>query len=105
MIDPSTQNPERVLFGAYVVVEDEEGAQRSLRIVGRDEIDLGRGWISWQSPVARALLGAKRGDVVSAHTPKGIQELEILGISYQQEQQEQQEQGVGEGEGRGDDVD
>jgi len=85
VIHPSTQDPQRVLFGATVVLLDEEGAQKRLRIVGQDEIRLEKGWVSWQSPMAKALLGAKVGDVVSAHTPKGVLELEILQVDYEEE--------------------
>ena len=85
VIDLKSQDPKRVLFGAFVVLGDEEGEQKRVRIVGQDEIQLDRGWISWQSPIARAVLGAKVGDVVSAQTPKGVQEFEVLEVSYEQE--------------------
>lgn len=85
VIDPKSQDPQRVLFGATIVLLDEEGNQKRLRIVGQDEIRLEQGWISWQSPVAKAVLGAKVGDVVSAHTPQGVLELEILQVYYEDE--------------------
>ncbi len=83
VVDPSQQDHSKVLFGASVVVVDEGGHERRLRIVGEDEIDLQQGWISWKSPMARALLSAQVGDVVQAHTPKGRQEFEVIKISYE----------------------
>ena len=85
VIDPKSQDSEKVLFGASVLVLDEDGVEKKLRIVGPDEIELSQGWISWQSPVAKALLGARRGDVVSAQTPRGTQDFEVLEISYEED--------------------
>jgi len=85
VIDPKSQDSEKVLFGASVLVLDEDGVEKKLRIVGQDEIELSQGWISWQSPVAKALLGARRGDMVSAQTPRGIQDFEVLEISYEED--------------------
>ena len=48
-----------------------------------DEIDTARGYISWVSPVARALIKAREGDVVTLHAPAGIEELEVLEVKYQ----------------------
>ncbi|MFZ9596265.1 MAG: GreA/GreB family elongation factor, partial [Bdellovibrionia bacterium] len=73
----------RVRFGAYVWVADEEGVERTYRIVGEDESRPKDGWVSWVSPVARALLNAQVGDVVQFKTPEGARELEILKIQYQ----------------------
>jgi transcription elongation factor GreB len=88
IIDPASQSSDRVLFGARVSVQrvdcvdmDEERV-RVYRIVGIDETDVGRGEISWISPMARALLNAKQGDVVTLRTPRGEEELEILKIQY-----------------------
>ncbi len=72
----------RVLFGATVTVLDEEERERTYRIVGQDEIDLSKGWVSWVSPIAKALLNAKKGDVVQLTTPKGIEDLEIIRVTY-----------------------
>ena len=69
---------ERVYFGATVTVADESGAERTVSIVGVDEIDPGRGRVSWISPIATALLKASVGDVVTLRTPRGTEELEIL---------------------------
>jgi transcription elongation factor GreB len=55
-----------------------------VRIVGLDETDLGKGYISWISPVARALIKAREGDTVSLVTPGGREELEILEVRYEE---------------------
>lgn len=86
VVDPVARRDDgedRVYFGATVTVCDERGSRRTVSIVGIDEIDPGRGYISWISPMARALLKAREGDVVNLHTPAGIEELEILGVRYE----------------------
>ena len=71
-----------VQFGAMVTVEDEDGKERTYRLVDRDESDPGRGRISVQSPIGRTLLGRVAGDCVTVSTPKGPIDLEILSIRY-----------------------
>src|SRR5277367_2291361 len=78
IVDPAGQKTDRVRFGARVRVSDEEGRERVYRIVGIDETDPSKGEVSWISPVARALLNAKIGDVVTLKTPRGEEELEII---------------------------
>ncbi len=73
----------QVRFGATVNVRDRSGAEARYRIVGVDEIDLDRDWLSWRSPVAKALLNARLGQRVRFHIPAGEQELEIIAISYE----------------------
>jgi len=73
----------RVRFGAWVSVEDEEGEEKAWRIVGADELDLARGFISVESPVARALMGKAVGDEVLVRRPKGEVELCITRGSYE----------------------
>jgi transcription elongation factor GreB len=63
-------------------VRASSGAERSLTIVGADEVDTARGRVSWISPVARALLKARGGDTVALRTPAGAEELEVLDVSY-----------------------
>lgn len=75
---------DRVYFGAWVRVEDEEGAVRELRLVGPDESEAGAGRISIDSPMGRALLGREEGDVVELERPRGRTELTILGIRYEE---------------------
>lgn len=83
VIDPARQpNKEHAFFGATVVYADQAGDEITVTIVGVDEAQPLEGKISWVSPVARALLKAKEGDVVRLQTPGGLQELEILEIHY-----------------------
>jgi len=65
VIDPLKQPKDRVLFGATVTLSDEKGTLETWRIVGIDEADLDRGWISWMSPLATALLEKRAGDTLS----------------------------------------
>src|SRR5512144_2028569 len=64
-------DPARVFFGAYVTVEDEAGERRTYRIVGGDESDVDKGWISIDSPVARGCLGKRAGDAITVRAPRG----------------------------------
>ncbi|MBF0247703.1 MAG: transcription elongation factor GreB [Alphaproteobacteria bacterium] len=83
VVDPSRQvERDRVLFGATVRYERENGQVQTVTIVGRDETDPGRGLISMDSPIGRALLKRRVGDLVAVRTPGGEDELEILNISY-----------------------
>src|SRR6476469_9631981 len=79
--EPPT-DPKRVFFSAYVTVEDEDGDEKTYRIVGADESELDRGFISIDSPVARALLGKREGETVTVKVPKGDVEYTIVGVSY-----------------------
>ena len=82
IVDPSGQDAARVLFGATVTVRDADDHELTYRIVGIDETDTRQGAVSWISPIARALLNQRVGDVVTFRFPKGEQELEILRIEY-----------------------
>lgn len=82
IVDASVQSSSRVLFGATVTVVDEDERRRIYRIVGQDEIDAKKGWVSWVSPIGKALLNAKVGDVVQLTSPKGVEDLEVLSIAY-----------------------
>jgi len=75
-------DPGRVFFGAWVTIEDEDGSSRLYRIVGADESDLERGYISIDSPVARALLGKRAGDEVTVRVPKGDVVYTIDAVEY-----------------------
>jgi transcription elongation factor GreB len=79
--EPPT-DPGRVFFGAHVTVEDEDGARHTYRIVGGDESDVDKGWISIDSPVARACLGKRRDDVVMVRAPRGEIEYTIVAVTY-----------------------
>jgi transcription elongation factor GreB len=73
---------DQVRFGATVTVRDRNGHEARYRIVGVDEIDLDRDWVSWLSPIARALTNARIGQRVRFRAPGGEQELEVLEIVY-----------------------
>lgn len=81
-IDPARQPSEDIRFGAEVELLDENGERHRITIVGEDEMDLPRGLISWVSPLARALLGKRTGDVVVWERPAGNLEVEILSFTY-----------------------
>ena len=72
-----------VFFGATVHYANAAGTERVVRIVGFDEIDLDRGYISWRSPLARALMKAGPGDTVVLRAPGGTEQLEILDVRYE----------------------
>ena len=87
VVDPAARrdedNADQIFFGATVTIADREGAERTLSIVGIDEIDTARGYISWMSPMARALIKSREGDVVTLRTPGGDEELEIVEVRYE----------------------
>lgn len=82
VVDPSQVKSEKILFGARVTVENEDGVEQSIQIVGEDEIDIDHGKVSWRSPIAKALLGKAVGDDVVVHKPKGDEILSIIEITY-----------------------
>ncbi|MGB5305652.1 MAG: transcription elongation factor GreB [Gammaproteobacteria bacterium] len=79
--DPPS-NPDRVFFGARVTLEDDEGRQVVYRIVGADEFDPAQGWISMDSPVARALMKKTLDDQVQVQTPRDVRVYYIVKIEY-----------------------
>ncbi|WP_292977440.1 transcription elongation factor GreB [Nitrosomonas sp.] len=84
IVDPAQRGEcDQVFFGATVTVCNTRGEEQTYSIVGMDEADPGRGWISWISPLAGALLKAREGDVVSLQTPGGLEELEVVEIRYE----------------------
>jgi transcription elongation factor GreB len=83
VVDPARRGEcDQVFFGATVTVCDDAGCQCSYCIVGVDEADVARGHISWVSPLARALLKLRVGDVAMLRTPAGVSELEVLTVIY-----------------------
>ena len=82
VVDPLKVKSNQVLFGATVRIRDESDREKTYSIVGIDEADAARGRISWMSPLAKALLKGREGDVVQCRSPGGVQEIEILEISY-----------------------
>lgn len=81
VIDPAEQPLEEVAFGLRVTVADEGGRETTYEITGEDEADAALGRIAPQSPLARALIGAAVGDVVTWKRPSGAVDLEILAIA------------------------
>jgi transcription elongation GreA/GreB family factor len=82
VIDPAAQDLASVAFGLAVTVRDPQGRETVYEITGADEADATRHRIAPSSPLARALLGARVGDVVTWRRPSGTTELEILGIAH-----------------------
>lgn len=83
VVDPALQpNRDQVFFGATVQYCDGQGQETTITIVGVDEANPLAGRVSWISPVARALIKSREGDTIVLRTPAGIQELDILMISY-----------------------
>ena len=83
VVDPERQQgSEQVFFGATVTIEDPESGEQTWQIVGIDEADAGSGRISWISPLARALLKAREGDIVKFASPSGPREIEVVEIRY-----------------------
>ncbi len=72
-----------VRFGASVTVRRRDGSEERYRLVGVDETDVDRGWVSWRSPIARALLNARTGQRVRFRFPDGEEDLEILAVTYE----------------------
>ncbi len=86
VVDPEARARDGVdqgFFGATVEYATRRGERRTISIVGIDETDTARGYVSWISPVARALTRAREGDVVTLRTPSGADELEVVEIRYE----------------------
>jgi len=87
VVDPCVRGQcDQIFFGATVTVcdaDDHEGAEQVWQIVGIDEADASTGRISWVSPLARALLKAREGDVVRFMSPSGVREVEIVAVRYE----------------------
>ena len=81
--DPAVHHGhDQAFFGATVTYAEESGLERTVTIMGIDEADSAQGQVSWVSPIARALLKSREGDVVRLVTPAGTQEIEVLEIRY-----------------------
>ena len=86
VVDPAAPRPEaaatRVFFGATVTYKDAAGRKHVVSIVGLDEVDLDRGYISWRSPLANALMKSSAGDQVELRAPAKTERLEIIEVEY-----------------------
>lgn len=83
VIDPSTIKSDRVVFGATVVIVDQETEEEhTYQIVGLDEADVKKGMISVLSPIARGMIGKKTGDAFTVQSPKGDKDYEIVSFKF-----------------------
>jgi transcription elongation factor GreB len=84
IVDPAAQQGlDKVFFGAWVTLFSlQNDTELTYRIVGQDELEPSLGYISWVSPLARAILGKQIGDVVKVVTPAGEEEYEIIDVQY-----------------------
>jgi transcription elongation factor GreB len=82
VVDQAPTNREKVYFGAWVELEDEQGERHHYRIVGADETTAAKGYISVDSPMAKALIGRQLGDTVKLQLPGGSTEVEIIELTY-----------------------
>jgi transcription elongation factor GreB len=87
VVDPLTPRDEdmaeRIFFGATVTYANQDGDEKTVSIVGIDELDLTRSYITWISPLARSLMKARVGDTVVLHAPGGREELDIIDVRYE----------------------
>ena len=85
IVDASLQQHlEKVFFGAWVTLYHlQDDTEHTYRIVGKDELDPARGYVSWVSPIGKAMLGKSIGDTVRLTTPKGEETFEVIEIRYQ----------------------
>lgn len=86
VVDSAGRDADQVFFGATVTLRTRSGGTsdgaRNVTIVGLDEVDASRGRVSWISPIARALIKSREGDIVTLRSPGGAEELEILKVEY-----------------------
>lgn len=82
IVDNPPSNPQQVFFAAWVTLENEQGEEKTYRIVGPDEFDAKQGWISMDSPVAKALLKKHIDDEVTVETPNGTEIFYISNVTY-----------------------
>jgi transcription elongation factor GreB len=83
VVDPAKRaKTDQVFFGATVTTANAKDEERTIKIVGVDEVDLAQGHVSWISPIAKALMRAQEGDVVKLRTPNGVEDLEIVKVDY-----------------------
>ena len=86
VVDPAASRPRsaatRVFFGATVTYKGAVGPEQVVSIVGIDEVDLDRGYISWRSPLANALMKASPGDSVDLRAPAKTERLDIINVVY-----------------------
>jgi len=84
IIDPTAPREDKmqIFFGATVTFSNQRGKKKTVSIVGVDEIDTTKGYISWISPMARALIKTRQGDIVNLHSPGGTKKIKVLEVKY-----------------------
>ena len=82
VIDPKSIQSDRIVFGATVVLKDEDGEEKTYSIVGEDEAEIKDGLISIHSPIAKAMIGKEVGDEVNVKAPKGTITYEVINVTY-----------------------
>ncbi|HEY6004252.1 MAG TPA: transcription elongation factor GreB [Anaeromyxobacter sp.] len=82
VVEPKPHPDGKAFFGAWVTVEDEDGEERTYRLVGPDEFDVARGFISVDAPLGRALLGRREGDTARVVRPAGPTSLTVVAVSW-----------------------
>ncbi len=83
VVDPAARGEtDQIFFGATVDYLDSTGEEHSVTIVGVDEVDPARGHVSWISPIAKALLKRRNGDIVKLMKPGGAEDIEIIDVRY-----------------------
>ncbi len=83
IVDRKPDDLNKIYFGAWIKLEDENGDPSQIRIVGADEFDMKKGWISLESPMAKSLLGKCKGDDVLIRRPIGDSEMFIVDVQYE----------------------
>jgi transcription elongation factor GreB len=87
IVDQPPSDPQRVFFGAWVTLEDEQGEEHEHRIVGPDEFDMATGYVSMDAPLGRALLGKRLDDEVRISLPGGDKKFFIVAVRYASDQE------------------
>ncbi len=82
LVDPASITSEKIQFGATVVLSDDEGIEKTISIVGVDEIDTKKNRISWRSPLGSSLIGFTVGDTIDVRIPQGQKTFEIIAVRY-----------------------
>jgi transcription elongation factor GreB len=82
IVTEAPTDPQRIFFGAWFTVEDDDGNEKSYRIVGPDESNVDDGWISMDAPLARSVMGKRSGDQVTVIRPKGESTYSITAVRY-----------------------
>ena len=92
VVDETPDDASRVFFGAWVEFEDENGNETSVRIVGSDELDPARNWISVDAPLSQVLIGKGLDDQVTHSAPRGTSTLTVTDIRYEPQRDEDEKQ-------------